>query len=195
MFAASASSNRAAALPLASLYRFIARITVTELDPPALGVLRQPAIRDILTRCDPQVPQVLDAPTTTAWRRDADEAFTAAFLLPTGAPPRAAAWRADGSDPSLDHLTSGVAHQMRRLGLERRIDGHAGRLPLDHLALMLEVAAVQLEREPAEASAWLGTYVHGWAARWGRALAERSTYPIYRAFGVLCASLFERPAA
>lgn len=195
MFAASESSDREAALPLATLYRFIARITIAELDPPVLRVLGQPVLREILTRCDPGVPDVLGAPPTTAWRRTADEAFAAAFLLPTGAPPRAAAWRVDGSDPSLDHLTSGVATQMRRLGLERQVDGHAGRLPLDHLALMLEVAAVGLAHQPAGTSAWLRTHVHGWAARWGRALAERSTHPIYRAFGVLSASLFDPSAA
>lgn len=184
-------SDSAASTTLGTLYRFIARLTTSELDDAVLEALRPPVVRDILARCDPGVLEVLDAPPTNQWRQAADEAFAAAFLLPGGAPPRAAAWWDDRDDLTLERLTSGVTAQMRRLGLERRFDAQAGRLPLDHLALMLEVAATGLEREPAMTSAWVELHVNSWAARWGRALAERSTHPIYRALGVLCGSLFE----
>jgi len=115
------------------------------------------------------------------------------FLLPGGVSPQASAWL----PRERDTLGAGVARAagaiLAELGRTPDPLPGVGRLPRDHGALLLELAALALERDPSRGARFAEESLAPWLGACGRALAEDSRSPLYRALGALLAALHPRP--
>ncbi|HBP21239.1 MAG TPA: hypothetical protein DEA08_26060 [Planctomycetes bacterium] len=177
------------ATELALVYRLCGRLLLREVDAPALELLRQPPVRATLERAAPGAAAALDAWDDEAQR----EEFTRLFLLPEGVSPRASAWL----PRERDTLGAGVARVSEALLAELgrspdQLPG-VGRLPRDHGALLLELAALALERDPRRGASFVKESLAPWLGVCGRELERTSRSPLYRALGVLLATLHPRP--
>ena len=179
----------------ALVYRLCARLLLRELDAATVATLLAPGVAESLEAAASGTTASLAGWDAAATEAHAEE-FTRLFLIPGGVSPRAAAWGAG----ERERLGAGVAREVRALlpALGRRVDAPAGvgRLPEDHVALLLELAACGLEgADPARGLAFVAAAVTPWAQPFGLALGERAALPIYRALGTLIAQLHAAPAA
>lgn len=174
---------------LALIYRLCGRLLLREVDAATLELLRQPAVRETLERAAPGAGAALDDWDDEAQR----EEFTRLFLLPGGVSAQASAWLPRERDALGAGLARAAEALLAELGRAPDPIPGVGRLPRDHGALLLELAALALERDPARGASFAGEALAPWLGACGRALARQSRSPLYRALGALLAALHPRP--
>ena len=160
----------------APIERCVARLVLRELDPAAAAQLGAPPLADLLAKLDPEVPASLN-PWTADREEAAREEFARLFLLPGGVSPCASAWLPGEREALGARLATLITRALEALGRRRAQDD---RLPLDHLALLLELEATRAVGDIVRREA-LGP----WVARFGAALRAQAKLPIYRAAGTL----------
>lgn len=169
----------------APIERCVARLVLRELDPAAAAQLGAPPLADLLAKLDPEVPASLN-PWTADREEAAREEFARLFLLPGGVSPCASAWLPGEREALGARLATLITRALEALGRRRAQDD---RLPLDHLALLLELVA-DASAAHDEATRAVGDIVRRealgpWVARFGAALRAQAKLPIYRAAGTL----------
>ena len=169
----------------------VSRLLLSELDAALIESLAREEIVAVLERADPEARASLSQPWTRAAEEDAREEYARLFLLPNGVPPFASAWIEGEREQLGAQLTTFVSRAMT--ALDRTTTDQQGNLPLDHLGLLLELAATaslshrELDRDMAE---HLRKQALGpWVARFGAALRAKARLPLYRAAGTLLEQL------
>lgn len=166
----------------AAILSLLSRVIVREADAALLAHLSRPEIADVLERLEPgvgaEIERALAEPTA---REDLDVEYCRLFLLPGGVPPFAVAWTGGEAGTVRARLQAEVGAVLEALAL-RPGDHGLGNLPLDHVGVLLALAAVAEAREPdgplaAEALGLL----RPWGGRFAAALAETSEAGLYRA--------------
>ena len=198
--------------------RWLARLGMQ--DPQSLSA--QSGLCDLLSRLllskpDPELVQLLhtdvvvealDAlePGTAAWLQSLDvgapafealvEDYRTLFLLPEGVSLRAGLWLERTESSSNRSPADGIREALGRLAVIQADASPLGRLPSDHLALLLAAAAHGLRRtgspDQRAADALLCKFFDPYAASLGRTVRERAATPLYRAAGALVVELAEQ---
>lgn len=157
--------------------RLAASLLTRELDSPTRALLVRPEIADWLREAYPDLWDVLSSFDASA-QEAVDEEYARLFLLPGGVPPRAAAW-IDGALETVGAALSRRVHRhLTRCGREVDPEGPRGRLPLDHVGLLLELGADALGT-PHEKEV-MDHLVVPWAPQFARALRQKARHPLYR---------------
>ncbi len=165
----------------APIYRFLARLVLTEIDEALIAAIATPAVLSLLAPLAPGLREYVRHYDSEAHEAAAEE-FTRLFVLPSGVSPRAARW-IEGELATVGALLSQRAHH-HLLQLGREIDSTvAGKLPLDHVGLLLDLAAASMGG-PTE-QVVLRELVLPWAERFGAALCQQANSPVYIAAGAL----------
>ena len=170
-------------------------LLAVEVDTALVETLRQEPIVTLLDDVAPGTRRWLEL-FDPAQKELADEEFTRLFILPGGTPPRAAAWMPGEIATVGAALSQTVSQVLSVLGRELD-DGLAGNLPLDHLAVLLDLAAVADDRDGAEAAHDAGglgpmvfrQLVAPWRKAFGLALLDQAQVPLYRAAASLLIEL------
>lgn len=177
------------------IYAWLSRLLALELDGEEWEGLRLEPVRSILVRLDRNLGDELARPLTSSKRETYAEEFARLFLLPAGVSPFASSWigESDVRDRTRDEIAAFIDRVYRAVEREP-IDAEPwGRLPRDHIAVILDlVAEAQRSTAPGdrEVAAHLDRELLGpWIARFGRVLGDRARVPFYRALGRLIAAL------
>ena len=178
----SSASDSAAAAPI---YALLSRILLNEIDHDLIATLENEVFLDTLEPIAPGLRLYVSTFDEASAELAAEE-FTRLFILPQGVAPRAAAW-IDGELETVGaRLSYKTQHYIELLG--REIDTSvAGKLPLDHLGLLLDLAAVSAGTE--QGAAVVRDLIEPWAYRYGDALSRRASCPVYVAAGQLLKEL------
>ena len=177
------------------IYSWLSRLLAQEVDGQEWEGLRLEPVRSILVRLDPNLEDELARSLTSSKREAYAEEFARLFLLPGGVSPFASSWtgESDALDPTRDAIATFVDQVYLAVGREAIEAEPWGRLPRDHIAVILDlVAEGQRSTDPAhhEVAAHLDRELLGpWIARFGDALGDRARVPLYRALGRLIAAL------
>ena len=162
---------------LGAVYELLSRVLVREVDDELIGLLAQDRACTVLEKAAPGFGDYVAGFDDDA-KEAADEEYCALFVLPGGVAPRAAAWM-DGELETVGARISQLSqHTLHALGRDIA-PGPWGKVPLDHVSLLLHLAA---------AGGAADELIAPWAPSFGRALAARAKSPLYKATGeVLCA--------
>jgi TorA maturation chaperone TorD len=157
----------------------LSRLLLEELDAGLVETLAREEIVEILERVEPAVRASVNAPWTEAREAAAREEYARLFLLPKGVPPFASAWLEGEREQLGAQLTSFVSRVMKVL--DRESSDRHGNLPLDHLGLLLELAATA-SVDPRETHRTVGEHLRAqalgpWVARFGDALRTQARLP------------------
>ncbi len=167
------------------IYALVARLLLNEIDDELIAVVSTPMVLEILEPVAPGLRQYVQHYDEAAHEAAAEE-FTRLFIMPNGVSPRAAAW-VEGELETVGAQLSKKAHGYM-LNLGREVDVQvAGRLPLDHMGLLLDLAAMSVGT-PLEQVVFQDL-VQPWAQRYGAALSAKADSPLYVAAGVLLQGL------
>lgn len=168
-----------------AILKLYAALLVREVDNDIASLLTDPAVAPAFELAAPALNRSL-----TPWTEDralaAAEEFARLFLLPGGVPPFGSVWL-----PAPAHwqdIERTVAEVRQDLGLTSAPDAWGGRLPTDHLAVLLDLAAECGRTDPVCAAAFLRTTVHPWHEGFAAALIEAARHPVYQALGGLLLS-------
>lgn len=161
----------------ATLYRLLAQLLTRAPDEEMFAVLREPAVRAVFEEVEPALRGGFRAEILPDERTE----FARLFLLPRGVAPYASAWLV-GDRERLAAQLAAFTHQLME-ALDVHQTGVEGNLSLDHLGLLLAVAAEALDRPQTVA---LGVHMEtqllgAWVDRFAEALIARTTRPLYRA--------------
>ena len=179
----------------APIYRWIAQLLIAEVDAAGWRGLREEPVRSTLARLVPALDRALTVDFTTEVRDAHAEEYARLFLLPNGVSPFASSWiELEGlPERSRDELAVLVERGFESLGRVPNDVGAWGRVPRDHVALILDLVsqaasrAAQSQRtEDREIAEHLDAQLVGaWIGRFARALGDGSRLPLYRALGRL----------
>lgn len=179
----------------APIDRLIASLLVREVDRATWIRLREDPIPGFFSIEDPGFRDWIEREPTADRIEALAEEFARLFLLPDGVPPFASAWIEGDREPLAEALSTFIGETMEALGVEPIRVEPWGRLPLDHLALLLELVARAGELEGSEEGASsIQAHLHRellgpWVAAFGRSLEARATSPIYRGLGSVLVAL------
>jgi len=180
------------ATDLSSLYRLIGQCLISELDTPAIEMLRSAQISSVLGTLEPDFVAYVKRDWTAKDFEDAAVEYCGLFVLPGGAPLRASSWIA-GTE--VEHtLVAGVEQVL--MSFELSIDQLAvGNLSKDNIGLLLLLAAYLFEVDASEKSRFghdfVSNFVLPWAPAFSEALLAKTTNPVYRAMSLLLAATTE----
>ncbi|WP_279244632.1 TorD/DmsD family molecular chaperone [Candidatus Litorirhabdus singularis] len=177
----------------APIYAWLARLLVCEIDAEAWRQLG--TARDVLVQLEPALADELAGQLTPSRCEDLAEEFARLFLLPNGVSPFASSWIAENqaSESIRDEISMMVGQGLLALGHQAVHREPWGRLPQDHVAVLLDlVASAQLSNDATanEIAGHLDQQLLGaWLLAFGSALAQSSREPLYRALGQLTVEL------
>ncbi len=172
---------------LAPLYAFLSRLFALEIDRAWVSEIPAEAAA-LLDRLEPG---------TAAWLADFDdevqescaEEYARLFILPKGISLRAAAWLPGELATVGAEVSRWTQHYLDVLHLEV-MAGPYGRLPLDHISLLLHLAGTADEAVGEEL---IERQIAPLVGRFGQRLAEHAQSPLYRAAGTLLQTLHPAP--
>ena len=168
-----------------SLHGLLARLFLKEADPDLLRELARPEIAEVVEQLEPGFEAFV--------ARDFDEAaldelaaeYASLFLLPGGVSPYTAAWMEGEEGAVRAHLEEQITVIQQSLQIEAA-DFGLGKVPSDHIGMLLALAAVALEREPSgDLAERTLSLLAGWAPRFADEVAQRADSPLYRVAGRL----------
>jgi TorA maturation chaperone TorD len=181
----------------AGLCDLLGRLLLSAPDAELAQLLKTEAVGAALEALEPGIGGWLpgfDAGTPAF--EEAREDYATLFLRPGGVSPRAEAWLAGtgGGGVSVSRSAAdGIRAALRRLGVVPADTSALGRLPPDHLALLLAAAAHGLRNagsaDQRAADALLSEFFDPYATAFGRKLQARASTPLYRAAGALVMEL------
>ncbi len=166
----------------AAILSLLSRILVREVDGPLLAHLAREEIGGVLEVLDPTVTaEISEAARDETAREALDVEYCRLFLLPGGVSPYALGWVEGDAGASRAQLQTRIGGLLDDLGL-RPAEHGLGNLPLDHVGVLLALAAVATERDPGGAAfvEALGLLCP-WGERFAAALGARSNAALYRA--------------
>lgn len=179
----------------APIYDWLARLLIAEVDDEAWSALRDAPVRRVLAQLAPALDGALAVDFTPEDCESHAEEYARLFLLPNGVSPFASSWLDGEGAPerTRDELAVLVESGFASLGRAPRDTGAWGRVPRDHVALILDLVAQAsslaeqskdvTDRELAE---HLDSQLIGsWIVRFARALGDESRLPLYRSLGRL----------
>ncbi len=173
----------------AALYELVSHLLLAELNADMAQRLSRPGVIEVLEQLGAGSRELLHGFGEARCEQAAEE-YARLFILSGGVAPRGAAWMAGELETAGVKISQQAQHYLRILG-HRPEPGPWGQLPLDHLGLLLRLAAVACNTPYAdEVNAAL---VEPWARPFGEALTARTEHPIYRAVGALLVLLANVP--
>ena len=178
------ASGRAAILSLLS------RVLVKEVDEALLVELGRDDVAAVLESLAPGVTaEVARAVKDEAAREALDVEYCRLFVLPHGVAPYAVAWAGGEEGATRADLQSRIGGLMDDLALRPAAHG-LGNLPLDHVGVLLALAAVADARgEEDELRAAAFDLLRPWGLRFAAALDTASRSALYRAAARLLAAV------
>lgn len=177
----------------APIYGFLARLLIREVDETTWRALRDPVLIDFLETAEPGFGDwIAEEPTAERLESLAEE-YARLFLVPGGVPLFASAWLEGEPESVAASLSDFVSGVLDALGRETLVAEPWGRLPLDHLALWLDLVVAAAEQDEASAETGpsgdadhLEAQLLGpWVVRFGEALEASAESPLYRCAGKL----------
>ena len=173
----------------APIYRLLARLLIREVDAATWLALREPAIVDFLEAASPEFGDWVAREPNAERLEELAEEFARLFLVPGGVPLFASAWMEGQSESIANELAPFVRDILDATGREPVSAAPWGRLPLDHLALWLDLVAGLAEESP-ELARHLDEQLMGfWIVSLGRSLEDQAASPLYRSVGALLQDL------
>jgi len=164
--------------PESAVLQLAASLLAREVSPEVLATLQEPGTKAVLTQLEPTCAEFLSKPWTPQDFEDAAVEYCRLFILNPAVPVRAAAWF---EDDSLEIATR----------IQFMLDNGFLTLPEtfqtlspDHLAVLL-LTRTTLAGE--DATQFEADNLTPWVPQFAKALAEKTTHPIYR----LAAKLIE----
>ncbi len=174
------SAGRAAILSLLS------RLFLREVDDALLGELAREDIAETLDTLAPGARAEVTAALEDESAREAlDVEYCRLFILPKGVSPFAASWASDGPTMERAALEDRIGTLFDALRMRPR-DGELGRLPADHVGILLALASVAETRDEQGALAEESLAIlRAGQAPFASAVAEKTTSHLYRASALL----------
>lgn len=183
------SSLALSAQERAPIYAWLARLLVREVDAETLTALRDPVVSGFFEAGTPGFTQWAALPPTRERLDTLAEEFARLFLVPGGVPLFASAWL-DGDQKQLaGDLADFVDTALSALGRKTNPTEPWGRLPLDHLALWLDLIVAAASEKPEVAEHLVQQWMGPWVGDLGRALNQQASSPLYKGIGALLAAL------
>lgn len=179
----------------APIDRLLAALIVREVDRATWIGLRADPVVAFFEIGDASFREWIQAEPTDERLEALAEEFARLFLLPGGVPPYATAWLDGDRDRRSEELSGCVQRAFDRLGHAPIEAEPWGRLPFDHLALVLELVATASESErTVESGASMGAalrrqLLEPWVDRFATALQARADSPLYRMVGAMLTAL------
>lgn len=177
------------------LYALASRLLVAEVDAVLWSELAMPPLSSLLAQMDDALGTAFADDFTAEREEELAVEFARLFLLPGGVAPYASEWLAqeDQRAASREEIMMLVREVLTALEIEPNPEGPGGRLPLDHVGLLFEVAA-RAASETDEATQTIAgpleeqLFGRAWQG-FGRALEREAREPLYRALGRLIADI------
>ena len=153
-----------------------------EVDESLLEELAREEISTVLETLDPAVTaEIAEALRDEASREALDVEYCRLFVLSGGVSPYALGWVGGEAGAARAELQTRIGGLLDDLGL-RPAETGLGNLPLDHVGVVLALAAVALERDPdGDVSVEAFGLLKPWGARFAAALDAESNAALYRA--------------
>ena len=166
----------------AAVLSLLSRILLKEVDGPLLAQLGRDDVAGALDALDPGASAEIAAAARDEGAREAlDVEYCRLFLLPGGVSPYALAWIGGEVGAARAGLQTRIGGLLDDLGL-RPGDHGLGNLPLDHVGVLLALAAVAEERDPRGAQASrAAALLRPWGRRFAAALEAAAEAALYRA--------------
>lgn len=181
----------------APIYGWLAQRLAREISPEDWHLLRNEPLRSILGRLDFELAAELEEDLTPEARDALAEEFARLFLLPRGVPPLASHWVAtrDRREAERRKIAGFVEGGLLALGRKPLNVEPWGKLPFEHLAVVLDlvsVAAAGADPEDRRLGGNLEQELLVPALRgFGAALSRESKTPLYRAIGLLISTVVD----
>lgn len=181
----------------APIYAWLAERLAREIDGECWRQVGDEPLRSTLGRLEPNLVTELDQEFTAERQETLEEEYARLFLLPGGVSPLASSWVAstDDRESARQRITHWIDGVYAALGREPRRVEPWGKLPLDHLAVVLDlvaVAATSGDQSDLEVANLLHDDLLSPAlVGFGAALVHEARTPIYRSIGALITSLKE----
>ena len=178
----------------APFYALASRLLLEEVHEQTFNQLRMGPVRSLLVAVDPGCEGWLDEPWEESRELLLREEYARLFLMASGVPPFVSAWLEGDREKLGLELHDFVTGCLRALAREPRVVEPWGRLPLDHLGLLLELVnlAVQEDNEIAVqiAEQMERELLGDWLVVFSRTLAQKAQSPLYVALGRLLEDLW-----
>jgi TorA maturation chaperone TorD len=173
----------------APIYGLLTRLLVREVDAETWRALRDPVLVEFFEAAVPEFGRWISAEPEKERLDTLAEEFAKLFLVPGGVPLFASAWIEGDARKIADDLAGFVSAALETLGREPLRAEPWGRLPLDHLALWMDLIATASAESPELASHLEEELMGPWVIALGRALEQKATAPLYRGVGALLQAL------
>lgn len=177
------------------LYALASRLIVAEVDDALWSSLALAPLPSLLGKLDPALSEMLGHALTEQQEEALAVEFARLFVLPGGTAPYASQWLAakDDQAASREEIISLATQVMTILEIEPSSVGPGGRLPIEHVGLLFEIAAHAAQSaDPSVRSilAPLETQLFGpaWQS-FGQAIEQFAEQPVYRALGRLISAM------
>lgn len=180
---------RLSAVERAPIYALLARLLIEEVDAPTWESLRTPDVAAFLEQGRPGFADWIAAPASDAALEDLAEEFASLFLVPNGVPLFASAWLEGDRERMAKDLSEFVQNAMTALERQPIVRPPWGRLPMDHLALWLDLIVSAADASPEFAEELVEQLMGPWVAQLGAALEKKARSPLYKAVGALLDAL------
>ena len=180
----------------APFYAVASRLLLAEIDAAAYQLVASTPLRAWVAGDDTNHGAWLDEGWSDGREAALREEYARLFLLPDGTPPFASAWL-EGEREALGAQMHGfVTAALEALGREIRVAEPWGRIPLDHVGLLLDLVVVacaeESERGDEIAEHICREALGAWVAGFGTAVAARAQQPVYVGLGRLLRDLHAR---
>ena len=173
----------------APIYRLLSRLLIREVDAATWVALREPTIVDFLEVAAPDFGEWIAREPNADRLEELAEEFARLFLVPGGVPLFASAW-IEGQPEIVANDLARFAHEiLEATGREPVSAEPWGRLPLDHLALWLDLIAGLADESPELARHLDEQLTGAWIVALGRSLEGLAASPLYRSVGALLQDL------
>lgn len=175
-------------------YALASRLLLEEVHGDTFDLLRADPVRSVLIAADSRCEAWLDQPWDDSRETNLREEYARLFLMSSGVPPFVSAWLEGDREKLGLELHDFVTGVLRALAREPRVVEPWGRLPLDHLGLILELVNLAAE-EGTEVTVQIAQQVETellgeWLVVFSRTLVTKAREPLYAALGHLLEDLW-----
>ena len=175
-------------------YALASRLLLEEVHRETFDRLRADPVRSVLVAADSRCEEWLDQEWDDARELSLREEYARLFLMSSGVPPFVSACLEGDREKLGLELHDFVTGVLRALAREPRVVQPWGRLPLDHLGLILELIHLAAE-EGTEVTLQIAQQVEKellgeWVIVFSRTLVKKAKEPLYAALGHLLEDLW-----
>jgi len=178
----------------APFYALVSRLLLEEVHRETFERLREEPVRSLLIAADSGCEGWLDQDWDESRELRLREEYARLFLMSSGVPPFVSAWLEGDREKLGAELHAFVTGCLRALAREPRVVEPWGRLPLDHLGLLLELVNLAVEEDTEmtlEIAQKMEKELLGdWVVVFSRTLVQKAQEPLYVALGRLLEDLW-----